>query len=230
MITEPGFVLNAAGRFLVIMAVVLVVSVAWGNARADSQAACDGIPAKAARIVYVVGNGWHTSIVLSRADLSATSWPRAHDFSNSEFLEVSWGDWDYFQTPDASTWLALKAALVPTRSVLHVVGFDGAVPAAYPGADVVEVHVSPAGLDDLVEMISDTFSTTDTTPRPGLFPGSRFYAARGTFHLFNTCNNWIARLLRAAGCPNRPGRAITAESVLRQTRRFGTVIARRDRE
>lgn len=140
---------------------------------------------------------------------------------------MSWGDWDYFQNPDASVWLALKAALLPTRSVVHVVAFDGPLARAYTGADIVEVELSKSGIEQLVDAILATFSTTDAASRPGLIPHSLFYPASGKFHLFNTCNNWVARMLREAGCPATPWRAITADGVLRQARSFGAVIAER---
>lgn len=51
---------------------------------------------------------------------------------------------------------------------------------------------------------------------PGLYGDSRFYPARERFHLFNTCNVWTARALRAAGLPFAP--AVTAEGVMAQAR------------
>jgi hypothetical protein len=56
----------------------------------------------------------------------------------------------------------------------------------------------------------------------GLYGDSRFYPARETFHLFNTCNVWTARALRSAGLPVRD--AITTEGLMAQVRRLGRVV------
>jgi hypothetical protein len=59
---------------------------------------------------------------------------------------------------------------------------------------------------------------------PGLYGNSRFYLSRETYHLFNTCNVWTARALRAAGLPITPARAISVESLMSQARKFGAVV------
>jgi hypothetical protein len=39
---------------------------------------------------------------------------------------------------------------------------------------------------------------------PGLYGPSLFYRGVETFHIFNVCNHWVARLLSAAGVPTAP--------------------------
>ncbi|MFO7315144.1 DUF2459 domain-containing protein, partial [Rhodothermus marinus] len=52
---------------------------------------------------------------------------------------------------------------------------------------------------------------------PGLYGReSFFYAAHGRYHLFNNCNHWVARALRAAGLPVHPGRTLTIRDLWRQ--------------
>ena len=68
--------------------------------------------------VYLVNHGWHTGIVFRRADIARAIWPEADDFPTAEYLEVGWGDSDYYQSRNPGAWLALKAALWPTPSVL----------------------------------------------------------------------------------------------------------------
>ncbi len=52
----------------------------------------------------------------------------------------------------------------------------------------------------------------------GLYQDSRFYPARGRFHLFNTCNTWTARMLTAAGAGVSPSGVTTAEDLMRRLR------------
>ena len=176
--------------------------------------------------IYLVSHGWHTGLVIQRADIPVGLWPEAGDFPQAEYLEVGWGDRDYYQARDPGLWTTLKAALVPTPSVLHVVGLRGAVAEYFRASEVVELRLPRAGVERLVRYIHDAHAREGTQPvaplGPGLYGDSRFYPARATFHLFNTCNVWTARALRAAGLPVRD--AITTEGLMAQARRLGRAV------
>jgi len=176
--------------------------------------------------VYLVSHGWHTGIVIRRADIPAGLWPEAGDFPEAEYLEVGWGDRDYYQARDPGLWLTLKAALAPSPSVLHVVGFRSPPAAYFPASEIVELALPRRNFEPLAKYIHDAYAREDTQPvaplGPGLYGDSRFYPARETFHLFNTCNVWTARALRAAGVPVRD--AITTEGLMSQARRLGRLV------
>ena len=84
--------------------------------------------------------------------------------------------------------------LVPTQSVLHIVGFR-TPPTTYFAASKV--------IEQLAKYIDNAF-------------------ARDMFHLFNTCNVWTARVLRNAGLAVHD--SITIEGLMAQTRRLGSVV------
>jgi uncharacterized protein (TIGR02117 family) len=180
------------------------------------------------KTIYLVSHGWHAGIVLRRADLPDSIWPELGDFPNTEYVEVGWGDMDYYQTPDPHMGLIIKAALLPTASVLHIVGFSGSVPAYFPYSEIIKIEISSAGFEHLSRTIAASFATDEagntTSLGHGLYGNSRFYLSRETYHLFNTCNVWTARALRAAGLPITPVRAITAENLMSQARTFGVVV------
>ncbi len=178
--------------------------------------------------IYLVSHGWHAGIVLRRVDIPDSIWPQPGDFPDTEYLEVGWGDMDYYQTPDPHPGLIIKAALLPTTRVLHIVGFNGSVPAYFPYSEIIGIELSSAGLEHLSRTIAASFATDEagntTSLGPGLYGNSRFYLSRESYHLFNTCNVWTARVLRAAGLPITPARAITAEDLMSQARKFGRVV------
>jgi len=183
---------------------------------------------------YIVSHGWHTGVVLRRADIPATLWPESRDFPTAGYLEVGWGEWDFYQTPGAGSGLALQAVLWPNASVLQVVGFREPPGVTFPESEIVELALSPAGLDGLVHYIHHSYAR-DGVSRvaalgQGLYGDSRFYPARGRFYLFNNCNVWTAGALQAAGYPVSSTLALTAESVMESARRFGRVIQRRPAE
>ena len=171
--------------------------------------------------VFVVSNDWHTGIVLQRTDLPAGRLPELADLPARRYVEFGWGDEAFYQSRDTTTAMALRAALSPTSSVLHVAAFD-IEPARAFDAEVVELSLSADGFTWLVDALDATFDRTAATPvpanGPGLYYDSNFYPAIGTFHLFNTCNTWAARLLAQAGIDIRPGGVITSTDLLRQLR------------
>jgi uncharacterized protein (TIGR02117 family) len=177
------------------------------------------------RTLYVVSHGWHTGIVLRRSDVHAGRWPEAADFPESDYLEVGWGDRDYYRASDPGPWLALKAALWPTPGVLHVVGFRGPVAAYFPASEVVTLDVTESGFERLNALIGASHER-DASGRsvplgPGLYGQGRFYASRERFHLFRTCNVWTAQALVAAGIDVSPEQSLTANGLLTQLREHG---------
>lgn len=178
--------------------------------------------------VYLVSHGWHTGIIMQHADVPPGTWPEAADFPDAEYLEVGWGDWDYYQAQDVGVWVALKAALWPTASVLNVVGFSGSIAGRYPHSEIVELGLSRGGLGRLSRFIHDSFDRhghVRVTPLGAApFGNSRFYPAVGKFHLFNTCNVWAARALQSAGYPITPSLAITATNLMSKARTLGREI------
>jgi uncharacterized protein (TIGR02117 family) len=175
--------------------------------------------------IHVVSNGWHTGIVVARAALPAGAIPEAADFPDAPYLEFGWGDAEYYPTPRPTLGMALRAALVPSPAVVHLVGLPGHPRDVFPTAEVVELRLSPTGFRKLVDYLDDTFARggAERVPAsaPGLYRFSLFYPAKGEFHLFNTCNTWTARALEAAGWPVQVSGTVRAEDLMAQVRGIG---------
>lgn len=180
-------------------------------------------PGDAAPItIAVLNHGWHTAIVVRRADVDRALWPAVDDFPTATFVEVAWGDRDFYTTTPPTVWLAIKAAFLGDGSVLHVVGFDTSSASYFAGSEVVELRVSRRGFDAMTRYLAAEYQP-DADGRPvrlqrGLYGSSWFYAARSRYHVFNTCNTWVARALREAGLPVTPVGTITAGGVVQQLR------------
>ncbi len=181
------------------------------------------------KTIYLVDHGYHTTIVLRRADIPDNIWPKLRNFPDMEYLEVGWGDMDLYQMPDAIPLeIFLKAALLPTASVLHIVGFNGHVPAYFPYYEIIRMELSSAGFEHFSRTIASSFALdkagNTTSPSPGLYGNSRFYLSRETYHLFNTCNVWNARALRIAGLPITPATTVRVAGLMSQARKLGVVV------
>lgn len=180
------------------------------------------------KTIYLLNHGWHAGIVLQRTDISDSVWPVPVDFSDVQYLEVGWGEMDFYRTPDPHLGLIIKAALLPTASVLHIVGFNGPVPTYFPYSEIIRIELSLVGFEHLSRTISASFAKDEagntTSLGDGLYGNSRFYPSREVYHLFNTCNAWIARALRAAGLAITPARAISVGNLMSQVRKSDMVM------
>lgn len=178
--------------------------------------------------IYLVSHGWHAGIVLRRSDIANKRLPVVVDFPDADYLEVGWGDKDYYQTPDAHIGIIMKAALLPTDSVLHIVGFNKTVASYFPNSEIISIELSATGFEKLIRRIATSFARDEAgnllSMGPGLYGNSRFYLSTERYHLFNTCNVWTARLLQTAGLAMTPATAISVEGLMSQTRKIGVVL------
>ena len=180
-----------------------------------------------AKLVFVVHNKWHAAIVVKKADIGAYEMPELSYFPDAEYVEISWGDADFFPAAEGGIGLALKAAFWSSGSVLHLVGFSGTVKETYGGAEIIEIGLSEQEFRRLIGFVSAEFQREQpghlATPRPGLFPRSRFFPANSKFNLLRTCNAWVAEAFSAAGLPVSPGFVFTAGNLAAQIKEFATV-------
>ncbi len=188
---------------------------------AQPQGGGPGVP------VYLVGHDQHTGIAVRRADIPAGLWPESRDFPQAEYLEVGWGDRDYYYGRNQGLWATLRAALwFDNPSVLHVAGVRGPLAVNFPASEIIEVKLSRDGFERLVRYIHDAYDRAGAPAvaplGPGLYGDSRFYPATESFNLFRTCNVWTARGLRGAGLPVQD--SITMEGLMSQARGIGRVV------
>lgn len=204
---------------LLFLALAAIVWTARPGNPALFPAAEDGID------VVLVSNGYHAGLVIplgpvaevaSRGGMTAVL-PVATRFRQFEWIEIGWGDGDFYRsTPTAASLqitLAARALLgLGNGSVLHVVGIAGKPEDVFAGADATRIKLSKAGFERVIARIDQSFAlSSDRQPKilgPGLYGPSLFYRAEGHFNLFRVCNHWIADLLDAAGIPTTPAAAI----------------------
>ncbi len=180
------------------------------------------------KTVYVVGHGWHTGVVLRKADIPAGLWPEKDDFPGADYLEVGWGDDAYYRAPKVTPLITMKALFWCDKSVLHVVGFAEPVRAFFPASQIVRVELSEPGFTNLCKFVNDRFKREGgkrATPlQAGLYGRSYFYRATGRYYFPKTCNIWTASTIRAAGCPITPAYGMTARNVMFQARLFADTL------
>jgi len=195
------------------LAAALAIGAVHGPGRCDT-------PAHPAVTVHVVSHGWHSGIIVPAALADAHDWPVRREFPHARYFEVGWGDRAFYQATDPGWWLGLRALLWPSPGVLHIVALNEPPAASFPGAPVLALRVSHEGAKRLGASIAASHERrADGTPvalGPALYGQGRFYASVERFHLFATCNVWVARRLRDAGVNLRPSFALTAAMLFDQ--------------
>ena len=220
---------GGAGRLAALLLLLALVLLAPGCAAQLNPGSASVADAQTTmHRVHVVRHGWHSGIVVRAADVPEHAWPARREFIGAEYLEVGWGDRAYYPAPDPSVWLGLRALLWPTAGVLHMVAFSGPVEHYFASAEIVALQLTPQGFARLVAAISASHEL-DAAGQPiplgpGLYGTSRFYASREAFHLFATCNVWVAAMLREAGVPVSPTLSPTSDALFAKPRRHGQVI------
>lgn len=176
------------------------------------------------RTVYLVNIGWHVGIALPIDSALRRAMPEAAAFPDAEFIEIGWGDRDFYRAEDPGNLTALKAALLPTNAVVHLHGFARPVAERFNRSEILEITLSDREFAGLFGHIHASFERggnggASEVEGPGLYAGSSyFYKATGEFHLMRTCNTWIAEALAAAGLDVNPQGIITAGGVMEAAR------------
>ena len=171
--------------------------------------------------LWLVSHGWHTRVAVRRDDIDASIWPESRDLGDVRYLEVGWGDRDFYPEPRPSLWDAIDPVIRATPAALHVGGFDVPPNELFADQPVVRFFVPAAGLDRLARFIRDHYERDPAGNavriRPGYYPRSAFYHAAGRYHAltFNS-NRWAATALQAAGVPIDPAAIVTAGALMRQ--------------
>lgn len=183
------------------------------------------VPEPADHEVFIVEHDWHTGLVVETKDLAAEDLPYFAAARRHRFLEVGWGDADFFQADDPTIGMALDAMVTPGPSVLHVAAFDDMPASFFKGQVVHRIPLTSSGVAHLSRYLARAFadqtSTEPTATSPGDYgPNSRYVAATGSYYFPNTCNVWTANALLAGGADVTPALAVTSRALLHQVRQI----------
>ena len=152
----------------------------------------------------MVGRGWHTDIGLPVEEMAGPLATLKTGFPGVRFLTFGFGERQFLMTR-AATLGAMLHALLPSQSALLMTALRTTPEVAFGQSDVVVLHLSRAELQRIEATIWQEMERSPTGAplllAEGPYPGSVFYAARGTYDGLYTCNTWTADVLRAGGVP-----------------------------
>ena len=183
------------------------------------------------KTIYIVSHGWHTGIVLQKDDIPDSLLPKHADFPDGINLEIGWGDKAFYQNPDFSILNVARAALLPTASVLHIVGFNSPVEDYFGLSEIIQIDLSVNAFHKLCRFIHRTYARDSLgkviETGKGLYGNSRFFLGKPKYYFPKTCNVWTAQALKEAGLKISPLSCQKAEIVMERARKFGKVIRKK---
>lgn len=177
--------------------------------------------------IYLIKQRWHTAIVLKTSDIDSTMFPIVKYFDDYKMIDIGWGDEAFYQHPDFDWELAFKALFYPTPSTLRVEGISIPTKLYFDISEiVVKLLVTEEQFNKILKFIDNTLYRDENGEK---ILSSRaggqiiFYAAEGKYHLFNTCNTWLAKGLNSAGL-NIKTDIILTEQLFQEAAKIGYVI------
>jgi Protein of unknown function (DUF2459). len=185
------------------------------------------IPAEKAKCadtleVFVIQQEYHTGISLKAADVNLAVWPECAEFKSFTWVDVGWGERKYYQSPDSNPLLAVKAIAMPNLSVMRIEGYSEHPNIYLSGCPSVKILLSREQFDRLCAVFHNAYAR-DRNGNIVETSGNaqyKFYSAKGSYHLMNTCNTWVARAFRKAGLNVHIFGIITASQLFKALKPF----------
>lgn len=182
--------------------------------------------------IYVSSISWHTGILVPAYSLPDSLWPEGYSYADASYLEIGWGEADYYPNPGFNLWYGFKAVLWPTSSVLHVNPLYRQPEEYYSDTEVVRIEVNEEQLHRLIRYLIEEFELKDNgkaiPAAEGLYPDSYFYEANSTYFFPKTSNVWAARALKNTGFSISPIWYQNTGWLLNKAENFGELVVEGD--
>lgn len=171
--------------------------------------------------IHVAIYGGHSGIILPNSTMPDDLRRLTSRFNAFRYIEFGWGDEEYYRDPETTVFIAVKAALWPTASVLHLIGINEDMEEYAAGPSIYRIELSSEGFFALCNSITATFSrdkkgnSIALGPDPVFIRHTLFYQARPKFFFPRTCNTWTAKALKTAGMPISTWASICVKNLAR---------------
>lgn len=178
--------------------------------------------------IYLIKQFWHTALVFKVDQIDTTILPEAGFFSEYSLIDFGWGDEEFYQYPGFDSGLAFRALFYPTPSTLRVEGLWYSKENLVTYSEiVVQLPVNDLQIKKLTQFISEAVYRDDkgNSLLLSYHAGGKikFFKSPHSYHLFRTCNTWIAEALHFAGFEIETN-VILAEQLFNEASKIGVVI------
>lgn len=172
--------------------------------------------------IYIAKIEWHVGIILQVDELSLSKIETLEEFNAFNFVDIGWGDADFYQSPERfDLYLATKAILLPTPSVVRIHGYNKSVEDILTYRDYAfEAELDSSQFNLLSNFINTSFkkdSLNKNMISSERYSGViKFYHSPHKYYFANTCNTWVAEALEHSGYKINSSKVITAEELFEE--------------
>lgn len=182
--------------------------------------------------IFIIKQYWHTAIVIHSEDIDKNKYRFMKYFDKYNLIDFGWGDELFYQHSDFDLYLGARAILTPTSSTLRIEGINLPKELFFEYSELVaKLSVNKNQLEKILGFIEDTFYKVDgdyillNSVADKIF----FFKAKGYYHLFNTCNTWLAKCLSQAGFDIETNIILT-EQLFSEIIKYGEIIKQNHKE
>ncbi|MCL4547171.1 MAG: DUF2459 domain-containing protein [Bacteroidetes bacterium] len=179
--------------------------------------------------VYLVKESWHTGLMFGINDFTIRSLPVLKYFEGFEYADIGWGDADFYQNPGFDLYLAAKAILIPTPTVIRIDGYKFPIEKIIEWREFAIKFKLPKERFLLLVGYINNHIRYDNDNEPIISKREKdkpiiFFKSFGEYYLFRTCNTWAAEALQATGIDVDTFCLITAGQLYSKLAKFGSIV------
>ncbi len=178
-------------------------------------------------IVYIINSSIHTGIIIPVDSESISRISALKYFKDFQFADFGWGEEFVYQHPDENYCFYAKAVLLPNSSVISVEGYSSVSGMINWSDFTVKLTLSTDQFMKLMDFIDKSFKRENNEPIITSKKHSGdviFFKSVYRYHMFNTCNTWVAKALEIAGLDVSPFFVLTSGQLYKEIKDNGTVL------
>ncbi|MBU1095922.1 MAG: hypothetical protein CVV23_11735 [Ignavibacteriae bacterium HGW-Ignavibacteriae-2] len=180
------------------------------------------------RSIYLIKMDWHVGLMIPVDSITISKIPVLENFSRFNYVDIGWGDEDFYMDPEIDYLKAFKAIAFPTSSVVKITGHSADLKLIVKFSELfVKINTDSVRYNLLLNFINNSFSIDKANYQIKISRADGaiiFYKSQLKYSLLYTCNTWIADGLKYAKFDIEPNEIITSDQLFNQVFRFGEII------
>jgi uncharacterized protein (TIGR02117 family) len=178
--------------------------------------------------IYLAKDNWHTGIIIPVNNFVTENLPVIKQFESYKYVDIGWGDEDFYQSPDFDLYLAAKAILIPSSSVIRIGGYSFPIEQIIEWRDyAIEFVLSKDHFLQMLMFIKNSFTFNENgeyiTLNNEKYSSVLFFKSIHKYHALMTCNTWAAEALNSAKITVDSFGLVTAEQLYSKLKSKGEV-------
>lgn len=172
--------------------------------------------------VFISRQNWHTGIIIKTElikNYSDKYFPHINEF---EWIDIGWGDEEFYQYPGFNIDLAVQALFVNTPSVIRIEGIKLSIENYLSYTDsFIKIEFNYIELQKFIKFIFNSLRIEDEKPKLVSSRGEKifYYSSELKYNAFYTCNTWVAEGLNVSEFSINPFLILTSQKLFTEIKR-----------